>query len=471
MKFTDTSVEPSSATASPSIRSRIKGLVFGAAVADAVGLSTEFLSKTQARHLYGNGPIRFGAPASTISGEDAEVSYPFIRDGHRSRWKDGDFTDDTDQLLALTQSVIACQGTFQHLDAAQRLKRWAEDGTVMTRRDGTVTTKPPCGIGTTVSLVLGTPGFLSDPHAAAWKVWNDHGRNFAPNGAVMRTAVVACVGFRDEKTVVENAMAAAMVTHADPRCVVSCCIVNVLVARMLAGEGAWDKSMNETELQEVRDYIVKDRTTIGSIDTTSKPDPVSEPRQRPRFVLTPEARLRLSTFLSGEDPDAKTDANSLSILYDRPPAQLIQLPPPLPLSQEKRNLVDSVVDRYVSLLPDPSSHADLLAHVRTPSLDRLNLDGPAGIGYTFKALGAAMHAFTRRLGCDMTGTKFKQAIMEIVMEAGDADTNACVAGALLGCEVGFEGLPRDWVDGLRHREELEVVVEQLLASLGEDMTA
>ena len=61
----------------------------GAALGDAIGLATEFLSKSQARQLYGIGPISFGS----------EKGYEFYKDYHRRRWNNGDWTDDTGKCI------------------------------------------------------------------------------------------------------------------------------------------------------------------------------------------------------------------------------------------------------------------------------------------------------------------------------------------------------------------------------------
>lgn len=42
---------------------KIQGVIFGAALGDAVGLATEFMSKNNAKVLYGDGPIKFGKAA------------------------------------------------------------------------------------------------------------------------------------------------------------------------------------------------------------------------------------------------------------------------------------------------------------------------------------------------------------------------------------------------------------------------
>jgi len=56
--------------------------------------------------------------------------------------------------------------------------------------------------------------------------------------------------------------------------------------------------------------------------------------------------------------------------------------------------------------------------------------------------------------------------MELVLEAGDADTNGAVAGALLGARVGYSKLPKDWLDGLVEKEWLETHINRLLCVLG-----
>ena len=57
------------------------------------------------------------------------------------------------------------------------------------------------------------------------------------------------------------------------------------------------------------------------------------------------------------------------------------------------------------------------------------------LGYTYKCIGSGFWA-TRY------GTNFRTSITELVLEGGDADTNGAVAGAMLGCKLGFKALPK-----------------------------
>lgn len=102
--------------------------------------------------------------------------------------------------------------------------------------------------------------------------------------------------------------------------------------------------------------------------------------------------------------------------------------------------------------------AELDRHVQAKCLADLQLDEAAKIGYVYKTFGSgilllrlAMREMARD-GADV-GTPleiFERLITDLIMEGGDADTNACFAGALLGAFLGYKALPPHWRDGLRH---------------------
>ena len=91
---------------------------------------------------------------------------------------------------------------------------------------------------------------------------------------------------------------------------------------------------------------------------------------------------------------------------------------------------------------------DLKVYFNAEDLEELQLDEKQSIGFTFKAMGAA-------ICCYRSVDNFKEGIIKLIMEGGDADSNAAVAGALLGAKLGFSNLPRDWIDALVHRSFLD----------------
>ena len=124
--------------------------------------------------------------------------------------------------------------------------------------------------------------------------------------------------------------------------------------------------------------------------------------------------------------------------------------------KEVSEMVSSAVDQAKDLLSD-QAHCVELVQVASASLDELDLSEVHSIGYTFKCLGAGLS--TLRDGVDRG---FETAVVELVMQGGDADTNAAVGGALLGCHLGFNALPTEWISAMPYAMWLEAWVQKLL---------
>lgn len=185
---------------------RFKGLFYGQAIGDALGLGTEFMSKAEVLFHYPEGLKDFDQ---------------IIQDKHRSRWERGSWTDDTDQFLLICDSILE-EKVVSERAFAHKLREWSLGS--------------PMGIGMTVHKVVNVPQFEDFPHRAAELIWKMSGKKSAANGAVMRTSILGAWEFRELDKVIRNAEKIAQVTHSDPRCVGSAVIVSVLVAGMLTGK-------------------------------------------------------------------------------------------------------------------------------------------------------------------------------------------------------------------------------------------
>lgn len=314
---------------------QLRGVIYGQAVGDALGLGTEFLSKSEVAEYYPQGLHHYT---------------DIVQDGHRSRWVRGDWTDDTDQMLCIFDSLLE-QQQLDIQDIAGRIYQWATHGGM--------------GIGMTVLSVLQAPQFLRDPHAAARLVWKNSGRRGAANGAVMRTAILGVWQYDQPEQVMWQAEQVCKITHYDPRCVASCVAVSWLISAFLRGH-------------------------------------------RDTNALMAEALDKVA-------------------LYD------------LSVSE----YVDAIIDQPLEAL----------------DLDEgLNPGEPNRIGYTLTALGAGLWALRH-------ATSFADGITQVIHEGGDADTNAAVAGALLGAKFGFAGIPDEWVSELAYGDELEQRITRLVSLL------
>ena len=296
---------------------KIKGVFFGQAIGDALGLGTEFLSKDEVTSLYPNSLTTYSQ---------------IIQDTHRSRWKKGDWTDDTEQFLCICDSILKSNVVSEHAFAKE----------LFTWYSGT-----PLGIGYTVLNVVKTPQFTLFPHQAAEMYWKMKNGKVASNGGVMRTSITGVFDFWDRTSVIKNTENICKVTHFDPRCVGSCVLVSSILSELLT-------TQHELSKQEL---------------------------------------IEIGTSYAPEIEESIELASSSKI-------------------------------------------------------QDLRLDDTISIGYTLKALSAGLWAYFH-------ANSFESGILSVIHEGGDADTNASVAGSLLGAKFGYSKIPQHLIDGLTGKTYLE----------------
>ena len=347
------------------LANKIRGLVFGAALGDAVGLSTEFMTQAEIEERYDKNHVF--SPGSTV--------HPDI---HRLNFPHGDWTDDTDQLLLVLQTLLECQGRYYGPMFARKLLDWKENGFPG------LGDSSGAGLGQSTKAVLQHGDFATDPQVAARDVWVRGGQKMAANGAVMRTAITAVPYFWSRDQVKQTTRDFCLTTHADPRCIASCLVIAECLRSLLEGS-------------------TQPLYSVPSLDMVNQ--------------LVEEAVA--FALLSVKDE----------------------------LSQE--------------------ATLELWYYARIESLADLKLDDATSIGYTFKCRGTGLYSL-REAASRIPSASQKMAVVveeiiqDIVRQGGDSDTNATVAGALLGALVGMQGLPSSWINELPYGGWLEAWIPKLL---------
>jgi ADP-ribosylglycohydrolase len=117
----------------------------------------------------------------------------------------------------------------------------------------------------------------------------------------------------------------------------------------------------------------------------------------------------------------------------------------------------------------------LWRHVKPDrGLEDLKLDEQGAIGYVYKTLGSGVVLLRTAIretaenhdGLLHRAGLFEELITDLVMRGGDADTNACFAGAVLGGYLGYSALPDHWTNGLTHGKWLLSKADALCQILG-----
>lgn len=181
-------------------KDKIYGTIFGQAIGDALGLGTEFMSKTEVREKYPDGLKEYSQ---------------IIRDYHRAKFQPGSWSDDTDMMLCIANAIIEDKGINLHT-IARNFKQW-------------VYAPETRGVGQTTLKVLSIAEYVEKPHQVAELIWRMTRTKSAANGSVMRTAII---GLKKEN-VAQTAEDVCKLTHFDPRCVGSCVIVSEIINHLI----------------------------------------------------------------------------------------------------------------------------------------------------------------------------------------------------------------------------------------------
>ena len=77
--------------------------------------------------------------------------------------------------------------------------------------------------------------------------------------------------------------------------------------------------------------------------------------------------------------------------------------------------------------------------------------------------GRPLLAMSAGLRAAVTPPGFEDALVAMVSAGGDADTNAAVAGAVLGARYGASAIPQRWQNCIPQRARIERLADELLA--------
>ena len=186
-----------------------------------------------------------------------------------------------------------------------------------------------------------------------------------------------------------------------------------------------------------------------------------------------------------EERGPEVSAGNGSVMYCAPlglahanrPGQLFELAPRLSAvthyDERCRTAVLAVTLTTAALVRGQAPEGAVTAALRAVE----DLEGGEELEYLVEMAGVARPIdgpdmgfclFTAGLGLQsLLGTgDFETELKRVVSLGGDTDTNAAVAGALLGALVGKEGLPAEWLERLRDREAIRSEAEALVSLAG-----
>lgn len=473
-------------------------VLLGAALGDAMGLSTEFMPRTQAQAAVRKWDLR----ANALRGWE--------RDQHRRGWTEGDWTDDTDQTMLLLRAYVAASAAATSAAASAEARRSVLVSTfasqlVRWERAGfpELGDTAACGIGSTVGMVVCSPLIATAPHLAglaAYITMKQMGMGTQANGALMRTVPCALAhvlraaaaragagsgGPMDApattvvavEAVEADAAAIARVTHPDPACVATTVATCVTLAHLLTARGgstaplggaairaavAAGQAAGAAEVRRssewIRDHIA---TAADQLEAASRNPALSREHQSQAAYQCAALRdgAQMGPLLHDAlSPDALDECGS----------QLTQRTALAAAAAAASGDAASVGGAGATAAATAAT-ATASGSIPASEIALLSAFGPLEerMGWTMHCLHAAFWALRQAARAADAGAfsasahgegeggveeavqgLYADVLLALCAEGGDADTNGVVAGALLTAALGPRCLPPHWLSQL-----------------------
>jgi ADP-ribosylglycohydrolase len=466
---------PAGLTSNQRLIDRAKGAIYGQAIADAMGLSTEFMSRHLAKYflhhagvikLYVNGIykvedqhlvsfLRQGykirerenyLKISDVENKNGEfftatnhsgvgLGDSRTNDGWRQLNPHGSFTDDTDQAVL---KFYALRNSGGDINLAVKLyaayvKAWAGGK----QRD--FFGKENFGLGSNTGDVIKDTGFLEDPHQTSKLKWQNNPQFIIPqaNGALMSSSYILQFYPDDLDLALKATEELAKVTHYDPAVSAHC--VSYVTMLYYIQHHPTDE-ISDDQYQKYLDKAFENGQKVLS-------------RRCSDYVSS-------AKVLSGI-----VDDNRLALHY---------------FEEESKKLRSAIYSKKISKTGEGEVESD---YIEWEDLNLTNHEFESdpkkstyqiedqydNIGMSYRCLSAGFFGLKQIREKIKTGkistNAFNEVLIDIMAQGGDADTNGTVVGSLCGSLVGFQEISEKLFTDLG--TEREKIILQEISSISQ----
>ena len=450
-----------SSSNSSEILNRLKGMIVGAALGDALGQLTTGMSREIVHVVF----------KDLVKTKKLNFQHIKLRPKRRrppaKGHNIGEWTPCADLMIVSLQSMCAFGGRFETSDVSLRLARYAQEGLTVEKhsrgkkigefiKQGAVTSF--------VSRVIGDnlEDFTQNASQLAYEAEQAYSANplaTSGNEAIFRSFLFATRKFDNNETVMNTVRKACRITHASTRAVASALAVGGSIAMMLNGKYTWNSGGNATCKVMQRDaYFAACADSAMNIHQR-------EFRQTLLFgIADPPGRV-----FTGEDEEEMTlSEEEYAAQYEEEER---------PQSREYNNNCDwneyvEHKERDEHEYKQDNEHDNGNngksdnEHENENENEQEQEDDPKigleflGLDHSIEGSQALKTAAVAFWAQRYPQAEYMDAVLEVILQGGDASANGCIAGAIMGMRCGFSKLPTHWLAHLRGKDWLSELADK-----------
>ena len=404
------------------ILDRLKGMIVGAALGDALGQLTAGMSREIIQVIYGD----------LVQSKKLNFQHIKLRPTRRNvpskNHKMGEWTPKADLMVVGLQSLLAFGGRFEGGDVALRLARYAKEGLTVEdhRRGKKIGSFVKHGTVTPfVARVIGDniDDFVQNASQLAFEAEQAYATNpikTSGNEAIFRSIIFATRKFDDIDMVVKTVRKACRMTHASTRAVAAAVALGTSLSMMLNGQYSWNSGGDS------RCKVMQRDSFFMACRDEAMNAHQREYRQTLLFgVADPPRRRGMEEEESGDD-------------------------------EAYGEYVGGKKEEDEEEDDDDEEEEEEEKEQQRPQvgLEFLGLDNAVEGSQALKTAAVAFWA-QRYSNAD-----FMEPVMEVILQGGDASANGCIAGAVMGLRCGFGKLPTHWLAQLRGKDWLSELADK-----------
>jgi ADP-ribosylglycohydrolase len=407
------------------VGNRIRGILYGAAIGDILGLSTEGMEPEDVEKAYSD------FSKYTVDGQSVFEYKDAIRDAFRKKWEIGDWSANTDQTFMIIRSIILQynkdttgnkSGSNENPDAkyetkqqlyAYQLKNWI--------KNGFTTFGDKCGVGVDFGLDLWNDNINSskDPYRAALEVWIYHPHypcSYNTNSVLGTLSTISTIGYDNILKVVTETMIYCTTTHASPECVAASLFLNVLFSLILSFVLKKKSIASETDVNNLCNIVIQ----------------IIEPFVKNYSVVFHNCIQHIHEIHKNNLKRAKTRDTQ---------------------DQISKAIITNLTKHYVE--PDTNKiMADLKSYVFAKSITDLDLNNNPT--YVFKPIGCACLALKQIVS---KNGEFVDTVMSFVKMGGSAAVNCSIVGSIISSCLSKYCIPEKYITECKHPKILDMYID------------